>query len=120
MVNDFGTVINPLLVEGQSHGGVVQGISQAIFERVVYSEEGQPLTGSFTDYAIPRAGDAPSFKIDYHAVPAKTNVLGAKGCGEAGCAGSLPSVMNAISDALGGKHINMPATPERVWEALRS
>jgi len=118
MVGDFGTVINPLLVEGQSHGGVVQGISQAIFEHVVYSEEGQPLTGSFTDYAIPRAGDAPSFKIDYHSVPAKTNVLGAKGCGEAGCAGSLPSVMNAISDALGGKHINMPATPERVWEAL--
>jgi carbon-monoxide dehydrogenase large subunit len=118
MVGDFGTVINPLLVEGQSHGGVVQGISQAIFEHVVYSEEGQPLTGSFTDYAIPRAGDAPSFTIDYHSVPAKTNVLGAKGCGEAGCAGSLPSVMNAISDALGGKHINMPATPERVWEAL--
>ncbi len=120
MVGDFGTVINPMLVEGQSHGGVVQGISQAIFEHVVYSEEGQPLTGSFTDYAIPRAGDAPSFTIDYHSVPAKTNVLGAKGCGEAGCAGSLPSVMNAISDALGGKHINMPATPERVWEALNS
>ena len=118
MVNDFGTVINPLLVEGQSHGGVVQGIGQALFEHVVYSEEGQPLTGSFTDYALPRAADAPSFSIGYHSVPAKTNVLGAKGCGEAGCAGSLPSVMNAIVDALGGKHINMPATPERVWEAL--
>jgi carbon-monoxide dehydrogenase large subunit len=120
MVNDFGTVINPLLVEGQSHGGVVQGIAQALFEHVVYSEEGQPLTGSFTDYAIPRAADAPSFAIGYHSVPAKTNVLGAKGCGEAGCAGSLPSVMNALVDALGGKHINMPATPERVWEALHS
>ena len=120
MVGDFGTVINPLLVEGQSHGGVVQGIGQAIFEHVVYSEEGQPLTGSFTDYALPRAADTPFFKIDYHSVPAKTNVLGAKGCGEAGCAGSLPSVMNAIVDALGGKHINMPATPERVWEALNS
>ena len=120
MVGDFGTVINPLLVEGQSHGGVVQGIGQAMFEHVVYSEEGQPLTGSFTDYALPRAADTPFFKIDYHSVPAKTNVLGAKGCGEAGCAGSLPSVMNAISDALGGKHINMPATPERVWEALNS
>jgi aerobic carbon-monoxide dehydrogenase large subunit len=118
MVNDFGTVINPLLVEGQSHGGVVQGIAQALFEHVVYSEEGQPLTGSFTDYAIPRASDAPSFAIGYHSVPAKTNVLGAKGCGEAGCAGSLPSVMNALVDALGGTHINMPATPERVWEAL--
>jgi carbon-monoxide dehydrogenase large subunit len=120
MVNDFGTVINPLMVEGQSHGGVMQGIGQAMFERVVYSEEGQPLTGSFTDYALPRAADAPPFRIDYHSVPAKTNVLGAKGCGEAGCAGSLPSVMNAIVDALGGKHINMPATPERVWQALNS
>jgi carbon-monoxide dehydrogenase large subunit len=120
MVNDFGTVINPLLVEGQSHGGVVQGIGQAFYERVVYSEDGQPLTGSFTDYALPRAGDVPSFAIGYHSVPAKTNVLGAKGCGEAGCAGSLPSVMNALVDALGGKHINMPATPERVWEALNS
>ena len=120
MVNDFGTVINPLLVEGQCHGGVVQGIAQALFERVVYSEEGQPLTGSFTDYAIPRAADAPSFAIGYHSVPATTNILGAKGCGEAGCAGSLPSVMNALVDALGGKHINMPATPERVWEALHS
>jgi len=120
MVNDFGTVINPLLVEGQSHGGVVQGIAQALFEHVVYSEEGQPLTGSLTDYAIPRASDAPSFAIGYHSVPATTNILGAKGCGEAGCAGSLPSVMNALVDALGGKHINMPATPERVWEALHS
>jgi carbon-monoxide dehydrogenase large subunit len=118
MVGDFGTVINPLLVEGQSHGGVVQGIGQAMFERVVYSEEGQPLTGSFTDYALPRAADTPFFEMGYHSVPATTNVLGAKGCGEAGCAGSLPSVMNAIVDALGGKHINMPATPERIWEAL--
>jgi len=120
MVSDFGTVINPLLVEGQSHGGVVQGIGQALFEHVVYSEDGQILTGSFTDYALPRASDTPFFRMDYHSVPAKTNLLGAKGCGEAGCAGSLPSVMNAISDALGGKHINMPATPERVWEALHS
>ncbi len=119
MVSDFGTVINPLLVEGQSHGGVVQGIAQALFERTVYSEDGQFLTGSFTDYALPRASDVPFFEMAYHAVPARTNVLGAKGCGEAGCAGSLPSVMNALVDALGGKHIDMPATPERVWEALR-
>ena len=119
MVNDFGTVINPLLAEGQSHGGIVQGIGQALFERVVYSEHGQPLSGSFTDYALPRASDAPTFSAAYHPVPAKTNILGVKGCGEAGCAGSLPSVMNAISDALGGKHINMPATPQRVWEVLR-
>jgi carbon-monoxide dehydrogenase large subunit len=120
MVGDFGTVINPMLVEGQSHGGVVQGIGQAMFERVVYSEDGQPLTGSFTDYALPRAADTPFFTMGYHSVPAKTNILGAKGCGEAGCAGSLPSVMNAIVDALGGKPIDMPATPERVWEALNA
>ena len=120
MVGDFGTVINPLLVEGQSHGGVVQGIGQAMFEHVVYNEDGQLITGSFTDYALPRADTVPFFAMGYHSVPAKTNVLGAKGCGEAGCAGSLPSVMNAIVDALGGKHINMPATPERVWEALNS
>ncbi len=120
MVGDFGTVINPMLVEGQSHGGVVQGIGQAMFEHVVYSEDGQPLTGSFTDYALPRAADTPFFAMGYHSVPAKTNVLGAKGCGEAGCAGSLPSVMNAIVDAIGGKPLDMPATPERVWEALNS
>src|SRR5262245_33228804 len=119
MVNDFGTVINPLLVEGQCHGGVVQGIGQALFERTVYSEDGQFLTGSFNDYALPRASDVPSFVIGYHAVPATTNVLGAKGCGEAGCAGSLTSVMNALVDALDGKHIGMPATPEKVWAALR-
>jgi carbon-monoxide dehydrogenase large subunit len=98
----------------------VQGIGQAMFERTVYNDDGQLLTGSFTDYALPRAADTPFFSIGYHSVPAKTNVLGAKGCGEAGCAGSLPSVMNAIVDALGGKHVNMPATPERVWQALRS
>ena len=118
MVNDFGTVINPLLVEGQAHGGVVQGLGQAIMERTVYDEQGQPLTGSFTDYALPRAQDAPSFTIQSHPVPAKTNTLGVKGCGEAGCAGALPSIMNAIVDALGGKHIDMPATPEKVWRAL--
>ena len=120
MVNDFGTVINPLLVAGQSHGGVVQGIGQALFEHVVYSEDGQLLSGSFTDYALPRADDVPSFAMDFHSVPAKTNLLGAKGCGEAGCAGSLPSVMNAIVDALGGRHVDMPATPQRVWEALQA
>jgi carbon-monoxide dehydrogenase large subunit len=120
MVNDFGTVINPLLVAGQSHGGVVQGIGQALMERTVYSEDGQLMTGSFTDYALPRASDVPSFEMGFHSVPATTNALGAKGCGEAGCAGSLPSVMNAIVDALGGRHVDMPCTPERVWEALRS
>ena len=120
MVSDFGTVINPLMVEGQSHGGVMQGIGQALMERTVYNEDGQLLTGSYTDYALPRADDAPSFAMGYHSVPATTNVLGAKGCGEAGCAGSLPSVMNAVVDALDGRHIDMPATPERVWNVLRS
>jgi carbon-monoxide dehydrogenase large subunit len=118
MVNDFGTVINPLLVEGQAHGGVVQGIGQALMERTVYDEQGQPLAGSYTDYAMPRALDAPNFSIKSHPVPAKTNTLGVKGCGEAGCAGALPSIMNAVVDALGGQHIDMPATPEKVWKAL--
>jgi carbon-monoxide dehydrogenase large subunit len=122
MVNDFGVIVNPLLVAGQAHGGVVQGIGQALMERTVYDEDGQFLTGSFTDYALPRASDAVSFQIASHPVPAKTNPLGAKGCGEAGCAGSLPAVMNAVVDALseyGIRHIDMPATPFRVWQAIR-
>jgi aerobic carbon-monoxide dehydrogenase large subunit len=120
-VNDFGVVINPLLVNGQAHGGIVQGIGQALLERTVYDGEGQLLTGSYMDYALPRAEDAPLFRHEFHPVPAKTNVLGAKGCGEAGCAGALPSVMNALVDALseyGIRHIDMPATPERVWRAI--
>jgi carbon-monoxide dehydrogenase large subunit len=121
-VNDFGVVINPLLVDGQAHGGIVQGIGQALYERTVYDEDGQLLTGSFMDYAMPRATDAPLFVNASHPVPATTNPLGAKGCGEAGCAGALPSVMNALVDALseyGIRHIDMPATPERVWRAIR-
>jgi carbon-monoxide dehydrogenase large subunit len=123
MVNDFGTVVNPMLVEGQAHGGVVQGIGQALLEHCVYDEEGQVRAGSYMDYAVPRADDAPDFRIQFHSVPATTNLLGAKGCGEAGCAGSLPSVMNAVVDALSARgidHIDMPATPQRVWEALRA
>ncbi|HWB51189.1 MAG TPA: xanthine dehydrogenase family protein molybdopterin-binding subunit [Stellaceae bacterium] len=122
MVNDFGVIVNPLLVEGQAHGGVVQGIGQALMERVVFDESGQFLTGSFMDYALPRASDALHFRIDSHPVPAKTNPLGAKGCGEAGCAGSLPAVMNAVVDALseyGIRHIDMPASPFRVWRAIQ-
>ncbi len=121
-VNDFGVVVNPLLVNGQAHGGIVQGIGQALRERTVYDEDGQLLTGSYMDYAMPRADDAPFFVHDFHPVPATTNPLGAKGCGEAGCAGALPSVMNAVIDALselGVRHIDMPATPERVWRAIR-
>jgi carbon-monoxide dehydrogenase large subunit len=121
MVNDFGTIVNPLLVEGQLHGGVVQGLGQAIMEAVVYDESGQPLTGSYMDYQLPRAEDAPMFQFASHPVPATTNPLGAKGCGEAGCAGSLPAIMNAITDALRDKGVppvDMPATPRRVWQAL--
>ena len=118
MVNDFGTVINPMLVAGQAHGGVIQGIGQALMERTVYDPQGQPVAGSYMDYAMPRASDAPDFSIQNHSVPCKTNRLGIKGCGEAGCAGALPSVMNAIVDALGGRHIDMPATPEKVWKML--
>ena len=122
MVNDFGTVINPLLVEGQSHGGVVQGIGQILLEQIAYDEDGQLLTGSFTDYCMPRADDAPSFEIQHHPQPTATNPLGVKGCGEAGCAGSMTSIMNALIDALstvGVRHIDMPATPQKVWEAIR-
>ena len=123
MVNDFGVLINPLLVEGQAHGGVVQGIGQALLERVAYDEHGQPLAGSFMDYALPRAAGLPGFAFESHPVPARTNALGAKGCGEAGCAGSLPAVMNALMDALGQvgvRHLDMPATPPRVWQAIQA
>src|SRR5712671_1275059 len=121
-VNDFGTVINPLIVEGQLHGGVIQGIGQALMEMTVYDDDGQFLTGSFMDYALPRASDSPEVTVIDHPVPTKTNVLGVKGCGEAGCAGSLTSVMNAIVHALsefGIRHMDMPATPYRVWRAIQ-
>jgi carbon-monoxide dehydrogenase large subunit len=120
-VNDFGNVVNPLIVAGQLHGGVVQGIGQALMEMTVYDGDGQLLTGSFMDYAMPRAADVPLFVLAEHPVPATTNPLGAKGCGEAGCAGSLTSVMNAVLDALadrGIRHLDMPLTPFRIWQAL--
>jgi carbon-monoxide dehydrogenase large subunit len=120
MANDFGVLVNPMLVEGQTHGGVVQGIGQALLERVSYDEDGQLQAGSFMDYALPKALHAPNFLFGSYPVPARTNALGVKGCGEAGCAGALPAVMNALSDALGGKHIDMPATPERIWEVLHA
>jgi len=121
--NDFGTVINPMLVEGQMHGGLVQGIGQVLMENVVYDGEGQPITGSFMDYAIPRAVDVPSFVTEHHPVPATTNPLGIKGCGEAGCAGAMVAVPNAIIDALseyGIRHIDMPMTAESVWRAINA
>ena len=119
MANDFGTVVNPMIVAGQAHGGVLQGIGQALMERTAVDASGQVLTGSYMDYAMPRADDAPPFApVENHPTIATTNPLGVKGCGEAGCAGSLPSVMNALVDALaplGVRHIDMPATPETIW-----
>jgi carbon-monoxide dehydrogenase large subunit len=121
-INDFGTIINPLLVAGQVHGGVVQGIGQALMENTAYDDDGQLLSGSFMDYAMPRASDMPDIEFVSHPVPALTNPLGVKGCGEAGCAGALTCMMNAIVDALsdyGVANIEMPATPERVWQAIQ-
>jgi carbon-monoxide dehydrogenase large subunit len=121
-VNDLGTVINPLLVEGQIQGGVVQGLGQALMEQAVYDSDGQLVTGSFMDYAMPRAHDAPMIAVASHPVPTKSNPLGAKGCGEAGTSGGLPAVANAVVDALsdyGIRHIEMPMTPARIWQAIK-
>jgi len=121
-VNDFGTIVNPMIVAGQLHGGVAQGIGQALMEKVSYDASGQPITGSFMDYAMPRAGDIPPMQVGDHPSPAKTNPLGSKGCGEAGCAGSLCTIVNAVVDALsdyGVTHIDMPLTPERIWRAIQ-
>ena len=108
-----------MLVAGQVHGGVVQGIGQALLETAVYdAETGQPLSPSFTDYAMPRADDLPDIRFAYEEIPCKTHEMGAKGCGEAGTVGALPVVISAIADAIGVDHIDMPATPERVWRAM--
>jgi carbon-monoxide dehydrogenase large subunit len=121
-VNDFGTVLNPMLVEGQIQGGVVQGLGQALLEGAVYDADGQLVTGSFMDYAMPRAHDAPQIEVANRPVPTKTNPVGAKGCGEAGTSGGLPAVANAVIDALaeyGVRHLDMPMTPARVWQAIQ-
>ena len=124
--DDFGNVVNPMIVEGQVHGGVAQGIGQALLENTGYDESGQLLTGSYMDYIMPRADDMPVFNVDYScATPCTHNPLGAKGCGEAGAIGSPPAVVNAVIDALhrGGhthvSHIDMPLTPARVWAAMQ-
>jgi aerobic carbon-monoxide dehydrogenase large subunit len=123
-VDDFGKVINPMIVEGQVHGGLAQGIGQALMENCVYDREsGQLLSGSYMDYAMPRADDLPSFKVANRITPCTHNPLGAKGCGEAGAIGSPPAVINAVIDALsplGVTHLDMPASPERVWQAIQS
>ena len=121
-VDDAGTVLNPLLVEGQLHGGIAQGIGQALFEEFVYDAEGNPLTQSFLDYCIPAATEMPSFDIHVLSYPSPRNPLGVKGIAESGAIGAVPAIQNAVIDALadlGVRHIDMPLTPERVWTALQ-
>jgi aerobic carbon-monoxide dehydrogenase large subunit len=123
VVDDVGRIVNPMLVKGQIHGGVVQGLGQGLLEKLVYDEAGQLLAGSFMDYAMPRADDVPSFEVDSYEVPTRVNPLGAKGVGEAGTVGALVALMNAVNDALaplGVRHLDMPATAERVWRAIEA
>jgi carbon-monoxide dehydrogenase large subunit len=118
-VDDFGKVINPMIVEGQVHGGIAQGIGQALLEHGIYDETGQLITGSYMDYCMPRADDLPSFIVDTTVTACTHNPLGVKGCGEAGAIGAPAAIMNAVTDAIGIKDVVMPATPERVWRACR-
>jgi carbon-monoxide dehydrogenase large subunit len=118
-VDDVGNVINPMLVHGQSHGGIAQGLGQAVLEAVRYDDEsGQFLTATFMDYAMPRAADLPPMEVDFNIVPTPVNELGVKGAGEGGACGAPPAIVSAACDALGVAHIDMPLTPERVWRAL--
>ncbi|MFP4126705.1 MAG: xanthine dehydrogenase family protein molybdopterin-binding subunit [Alphaproteobacteria bacterium] len=122
-VNDFGRIVNPMLTTGQVQGGIVQGIGQALYENVVYDDAGQLLSGSFMDYTLPRADGVPPIQVEFIEVPATTNPLGVKGCGEAGATGAPPTVMNALLDALapfGVTHLDMPATPQVVWQAIEA
>src|SRR5262245_7092502 len=121
-VDDCGNVINPLLVEGQVHGGIVQGVAQALYEEVVYDENGQLLTGSLMDYALPRAHDLPNLELDRTVTPSPVNPMGVKGVGEAGTIGSTPAVVNAVVDALspfGVTHVDMPVRPEKLWNIIK-
>jgi carbon-monoxide dehydrogenase large subunit len=121
-VDDCGTVINPLLVEGQQHGGVAAGIGQALYEEVLHDADGNPLTATLVDYGIPTAAELPSFEVRSTETPTPLNPLGAKGIGEAATIGSTPAVQNAVIDALahlGVRHLDLPCTPERVWRAIR-
>jgi carbon-monoxide dehydrogenase large subunit len=122
-VDDCGNQINPLIVEGQIHGGIVQGLAQALYEGAVYDENGQLISGTLMDYAVPTAAMSPHIETDFTVTPSPVNPLGVKGAGEAGTIASAQCVMNAIIDALspfGVKHMQMPATPERVWNAIHS
>jgi carbon-monoxide dehydrogenase large subunit len=116
--DDFGNIINPMIVEGQVHGGIAQGIGQALLEGVHYDDNGQLLTASYMDYAMPRADDLPSFNVSHQNTPCPNNPLGIKGCGEAGAIGSPPALINAITDAIGNNTLTMPATPSKVWASL--
>jgi carbon-monoxide dehydrogenase large subunit len=121
-VDDCGRVLNPLLVAGQVHGGVAQGVAQALYESVAYDEDGNPLTANLLDYAIPSAAELPSFDTSNTETPTPLNPLGAKGIGESGTIGSTPAVQNAVVDALsvfGIRHLDMPLTAERVWRAIQ-
>jgi carbon-monoxide dehydrogenase large subunit len=118
--DDFGNIINPMIVEGQVHGGLAQGIGQALLEGAHYDASGQLLTASYMDYTMPRADDLPSFKVSTSNTPCPGNPLGIKGCGEAGAIGSPPAVINAITDAIGNNDLTMPATPARVWAAIQA
>ena len=118
-VDDFGNVINPMIVEGQVHGGIAQGVGQALHEGAMYDESGQLVTASFMDYRMPRAEDFPLYTIGMTNTPCPSNPLGIKGCGEAGAIASPPAVMNALTDALGHENISMPATPEKMWRAMQ-
>jgi carbon-monoxide dehydrogenase large subunit len=120
-VDDCGTVVNPVLVEGQQHGGVAAGVSQALYEQVRYDDDGNPITGTFMDYAVPSAAEFPSFEVHSTETPSPLNPLGAKGIGEASTIGSTPAVQNAVIDAvahLGVRHIDLPCTSEAVWRAI--
>ena len=119
-VDDFGVIINPMIVEGQVHGGIAQGIGQAMLEGAFYDASGQLLTASYMDYAMPRADDLPSFRVDHTTTPCPSNPLGIKGCGEAGAIASPAAMINAITDALGHETIAMPATPQAVWRAAQA
>jgi aerobic carbon-monoxide dehydrogenase large subunit len=116
--DDFGRLINPMVVEGQVHGGLAQGIGQALLEHAVFNDNGQPVTASHMDYAMPRADDLPSFKLSHTTTLCPGNPLGVKGCGEAGAIGSSAAVINAITDAIGNNKLEMPATADRVWHAI--
>jgi carbon-monoxide dehydrogenase large subunit len=118
-VDDFGTLVNPMIVEGQVHGGIAQGVGQALLEGAVYNKEGQLLTASYMDYCMPRAGDLPSYQVAMVSTPCPSNPLGIKGCGEAGAIAAPAAVINAITDALGHEQIAMPATPSAVWRAAQ-